>query len=146
MNKQISITNISQVGTVFVPVSDQDQALDFYISKLGFEKRVDALYAGGKRWIEIAPPQSGINIALVPIEEGRPSFDDRTHCAFLTKDIQADFEILRKRGVDIVDEQIGKIGTSRLGLISTEVIIKDPMPLQFSFRDPDGNRFLLVQP
>lgn len=146
MDNEISVTSISQVGTIFMPVSDQEQALDFYTNKLGFQKRVDVVYDGGIRWIEVAPPDSGINIALVSIDEGLSSFNDRTYCALLTKDIVSDFETLRKRGVDIVDEQIGKIGTSRLGLISTEVVIKDPVPPQFSFRDPDGNRFLLVQP
>ena len=34
-------TNITRVGTVIVPVSDQDQALEFYVGKLGFEVRID---------------------------------------------------------------------------------------------------------
>ena len=29
-------THITQVGTVIVPVSDQDRALEFYLGKLGF--------------------------------------------------------------------------------------------------------------
>lgn len=145
MDKKTNKIDIEQVGTVFVPVGDQDKALNFYINKLGFEKRVDASYSDGKRWIEVAPSNSDINIALVSNEEGNPSVDNQTYCAFSTKDIEADFETLKNRGVNIVDEQIGRKGTSRLGLISTEVTIKDPMPPQFSFRDPDGNRFLIVQ-
>lgn len=145
MDEEANKIKIEQAGTVFVPVSDQDKALDFYINKLGFEKRVDATYADGKRWIEVAPPKSDINIALVSNEEGNPSVDDQTHCAFSTKDIEADFETLKSRDVNIVDEQIGRKGTSRAGLISTEVTIKDPVPPQFSFRDPDGNRFLIVE-
>jgi len=31
-------TRITQVGTVMVPVSDQDQAISFFVEKLGFEK------------------------------------------------------------------------------------------------------------
>lgn len=99
MTTQVNMTHINQVGTVFVPVSDQDRALDFYIKKLGFEKRVDASYGGGKRWIEVDPPHSAINIALVPFEEGVPSFDDRTYCAFSTKDIESDFETLQTEGL-----------------------------------------------
>ncbi|HEX2467935.1 MAG TPA: VOC family protein [Solirubrobacterales bacterium] len=34
-------THITHVGTVIVPVSDQDRALAFYVDKLGFEKRLD---------------------------------------------------------------------------------------------------------
>ena len=33
------MTHLTQIGTVFVPVSDQEQALAFYAEKLGFERR-----------------------------------------------------------------------------------------------------------
>jgi hypothetical protein len=33
-------THITAVGTVIIPVSDQDRALEFYVGKLGFEKRI----------------------------------------------------------------------------------------------------------
>jgi hypothetical protein len=34
---------------------------------------------------------------------------------------------------------------SRPGLVSTDVTVADTTPAQLIFRDPDGNRFLLVQ-
>jgi catechol 2,3-dioxygenase-like lactoylglutathione lyase family enzyme len=49
------MTRISGVGTVGVPVTDQDRALEFYLGTLGFEKRMDAPFGGGMRWIEVAP-------------------------------------------------------------------------------------------
>jgi hypothetical protein len=64
-------TCITQIATVFVPVSNQDQALEFYLDKLGFEKRVDFTYGGIHRWIEVAPPGSTNSIALVPPSEGK---------------------------------------------------------------------------
>jgi catechol 2,3-dioxygenase-like lactoylglutathione lyase family enzyme len=140
-----SATNISQVGTVFVPVVDQERSLRFYVDKLGFEKRVDFVYGGAHRWIEVAPPGSAIAIALVPATEGAPMAGDQAHCAFATTDIEADHDTLRSRGVD-VDEGIGRAGTSRPGLLSIDVTVADPMPPQFFFRDPDGNRFLIVEP
>jgi catechol 2,3-dioxygenase-like lactoylglutathione lyase family enzyme len=140
-----SATNISQVGTVFVPVVDQERSLRFYVDKLGFEKRVDFVYGGSHRWIEVAPPGSAIAIALVPATEGAPFAGDQAHCAFATTDIEADHDTLRSRGVD-VDEGIGRAGTSRTGLLSIDVTVADPMPPQFFFRDPDGNRFLIVEP
>jgi hypothetical protein len=45
-------THITQVGTVMVPVSDQDRALAFYVETLGFEKRGDIPYGDGDRWLE----------------------------------------------------------------------------------------------
>ena len=138
-------TNITQVGTVFVPVADQERALRFYVDKLGFEKRGDYVYGGSHRWIEVAPPGSAIAIALVPPTEGTPTGGDAARCAFATTDIDADHAALRGSGVH-VDTDIGRDGTSRPGLVSTDVTVADPVPPQFFFRDPDGNRFLIVQP
>jgi catechol 2,3-dioxygenase-like lactoylglutathione lyase family enzyme len=138
-------TRIGQVGTVFVPVADQDRALEFYLDKLGFEKRADFPYGEGSRWIEVAPPGSMIAIALVPPSEGESARSDEAHCAFATEDIEADHATLRASGVD-VDAEIARTGKRRSGLISTEVSVGDPVPPQFFFRDPDGNRFLIVEP
>ena len=49
-------TFIHQVGTIGIPVADQDRALAFYLEKLGFEKRIDVPYGKGERWVEVAPP------------------------------------------------------------------------------------------
>jgi catechol 2,3-dioxygenase-like lactoylglutathione lyase family enzyme len=45
-----------------------------------------------------------------------------------------------------VDAEIARTGKRRSGLISVEATVPDPVPSQFFFRDPDGNRFLIVQP
>ena len=53
MNEE-SNTTITDLRTVGVPVTDQDRALAFYVEKLRFEKRLDALAsssaAAGSRW------------------------------------------------------------------------------------------------
>jgi len=144
MLENANSTGISQVATVFVPVADQDQALAFYLQKLGFEKRVDFEYGGGRRWIEVAPPGSVMALALVPSSEGKPAGGDQTYCAFTTKDVGADHATLRGRGV-VVDAEIGRKGTPRPGLVSAELAVAGPVPPQFFFRDIDGNRFLIVE-
>jgi len=138
-------TRITQVGTVFVPVADQDKALEFYQGKLGFEKRVDFIYGKELRWIEVAPPGSVNTIALVPAGEGNSVRSDAARCAFATEDIEADHASLRDSGVD-VDKEIATKGNSRPGLLSIEVSVGNPVPPQFFFRDIDGNRFLIVEP
>jgi catechol 2,3-dioxygenase-like lactoylglutathione lyase family enzyme len=145
MTDTANTTRISQVGTVFVPVADQDRALEFYLDKLGFEKRADFPFGEGNRWIEVAPPGSAIAIALVPPGEGRSAGGDETHCAFATEDIEADHATLRARSVD-VDAEIARTGKRRAGLVSLDASVGDPVPPQFFFRDPDGNRFLIVEP
>jgi catechol 2,3-dioxygenase-like lactoylglutathione lyase family enzyme len=122
-------TRITQVGTVIVPVSDQDRALEFYLGKLGFEKRADTPFGRGERWVEVAPPGGATTLALIPPREGEPTGID-THVAFTTEDIDADHADMRARGVD-ADEEIMRMG--------------DPVPPMFFFRDGDGNRFFIVQ-
>jgi len=99
---------------VFVPVADQDRALEFYLDKLGFEKRADFPYGEGGRWIEVAPPGAANTISLVPPSEGVSAGGDETHCAFATEDIEADRATLRARGVD-VDAEIARTGKRKAG-------------------------------
>src|SRR5262249_56354343 len=72
MNQQ-TVTRITHVHTVGVPVTEQERALEFYVCKLGFEKRMDASFGPGQRWIEVAPPGAMTTIALVPTREGVPA-------------------------------------------------------------------------
>jgi len=119
-------TQITQVGTIGVPVADQDRALAFYVEKLGFEKRIDFPYGKGERWVEVAPPGSATTIALVRAREGNPAGID-TQVRFTTRDAEADHTELRGRGVDADGE-----------------VMRYPVPM-FGFRDPDGNRFVTVE-
>jgi catechol 2,3-dioxygenase-like lactoylglutathione lyase family enzyme len=145
MDDTAKATRIRQVATVFAPVADQDRALEFYLDKLGFEKRGDFPYGEGSRWVEVAPSGSTMAIALVPPSEGQSAGRDEAICALTSEDIEADHATLRAAGVE-VDEEVSRTGKHRPGLISLDVTIADPVPPQFFFRDPDGNRFLIVEP
>jgi catechol 2,3-dioxygenase-like lactoylglutathione lyase family enzyme len=140
-----SRTRISQVGTVFVPVVDQDRALEFYVDKLGFEKRGDFPYGEGSRWVEVAPRGSAIAIALVPPSEGGTPGGDKTHCALATENIDADHARLRARGVE-VDAEVARDGRARHLLFDADREMRNAtVPPMFFFRDVDGNRFLIVE-
>ena len=122
-------TNITEVGTVIVPVSDQDRALEFYTDKLGFETRTDVAYGDGNRWVEVAPAGAATTVALIPPREGDP-VGVETRIGFTTADVDADHADLKARGVDVDDEVM------RMG---------DPVPPMFFLRDQDGNSALVVQ-
>jgi catechol 2,3-dioxygenase-like lactoylglutathione lyase family enzyme len=55
MSEGTRATTVTQVGTVMLPVADQDRAIEFYTEKLGFEKRADTPFGNGDRWVEVAP-------------------------------------------------------------------------------------------
>ena len=114
-------TRITGVGTVAVPVTDQDRALDFYVGQLGFEKRRDMPFGEG-RWIEVAPPGATTTIALVP--PGVPA-----GIRLMTEDAGTDHADLRSRGVDT----------------DAEVLRFPDAPAMFAVRDPDGNTLILVE-
>jgi len=122
-------SHITQVGTVMVPVSDQDRAVEFYVDKLGFEKRTDIAYGEGERWVEVAPPGSATTIALVPPREGE-SAGIETRVGFTTENADADHASLRAKGVE-VDAEVMRMG--------------GPVPPMFFFRDQDDNRFMAVE-
>jgi predicted enzyme related to lactoylglutathione lyase len=124
-----STTRISEVGTVFVPVSDQERALEFYVGTLGFENRRDATFGSDLRWIEVAPAGATTTIALAPSPPGSPVGID-TGIRLSTEDAEADHAHLLASGVD-VDVEIMRWG--------------GPVPPMFTFRDPDGNTLYVVE-
>ena len=63
-------THISQIGTVVVPVTDQERAIGFYVDTLGFEKRTDVPFGNGYRWVEVAPAGVGEAVAVAARGDG----------------------------------------------------------------------------
>ena len=122
----MSPTQITHARTVVLPVSDQDRARAFFTDALGFEVRIDAEFRPGERWIEVAPPGAQTTIALTPsAEAGRGGAE----VSFATRDADADHAALLEHGVDA----------------DPEVIRMGDVPAMFTFRDPDGNRFRMVE-
>jgi len=119
-------THITDVGTVGIPVADQERALTFYRDTLGFEVRMDGTFGEGMRWIEVAPPGATTSLALAKAGDGLPAGVD-TGVRLSTADARADHSALRDLGVDVDAE-----------------IIPFPVPM-FTFRDPDGNRLYVVE-
>jgi uncharacterized glyoxalase superfamily protein PhnB len=125
-------------------VHDQDEALDFYTKKLGFEVRSDVTVPelGNFRWLTVSPPgQDDVAITLMAIP-GPPVMDEATAAqvrelmakgfagtVFLTTDdAKASYEELRARGVEFTEEPEER-----------------PYGIDSGFRDPSGNSFRLTQ-
>ena len=94
-------TRISKLGTVVVPVSDQDRAIEFYVETLGFEKRTDVPFGNGYRWVEVAPADAVTTIAIVPPPPSKPTGNVETGIGLQTDDIDADHADLKTRGVNV---------------------------------------------
>jgi lactoylglutathione lyase len=120
-------TRITGVRTIGVPVRDQDKALEYYTGTLGFTKRLDVRMSGSSRWIEVAPEDAPISIALVQAKDGIAAGVE-TGVRFTTADADAVHAELRAAGVDV-----------------DEVLRWPGVPAMFAFRDQDGNRMEIVE-
>jgi predicted enzyme related to lactoylglutathione lyase len=119
-------THLTQVGTVGIPVTDQDRALEFYVGKLGFEKKLDTSYGAGERWVAVAPPAGTTTLALVKAPRGEHVGID-TQIRLMTDNAEATHATLKAAGVKTDAE-----------------ILRRPIPM-FGFKDPDGNRLVVVE-
>ena len=61
---------VNKIATVVIPVSDQDRVIEFYVEKLGFEKRVDVPFAEGMRWVEVGLGERRRHSRLGEIDTG----------------------------------------------------------------------------
>ena len=123
------MAQITQVGRVMVPVSDQDAAIAFYTDTLGFSLIADVPFGEGDRWVEVAPPGGGASIALVP-PRGEYQPGRMTGIALESPDPRADHAEMQAKGVDVDGELMGGDGT---------------VPLLFFFRDHDRNQLMIVE-
>lgn len=122
-------TRVNKIATVVVPVADQDRAIQFYTTKLGFQTRIDVPFGNGYRWVEVAPGDAETTIALAPPPEGKPAGNRETGISLHTDDIDAYHAELGAGGVD-VDPEVSRMG--------------DPVPPLFWLRDPEGNSLMVV--
>jgi lactoylglutathione lyase len=120
-------TTISDVRTVGITVADQDAAIDFYVGTLGFEKRLDAPMSETTRWIEVAAPGASTSIALSAAAADADVGVD-TGIRFTVPDAEAERAAMQERGVTV-----------------GELLRRDGVPPMYTFDDPDGNRFYVVE-
>jgi catechol 2,3-dioxygenase-like lactoylglutathione lyase family enzyme len=123
-------------------VLDQDEALDFYVGKLGLEVNTDA-DLGFMRWLTVNVPGEPDREILLE-RPGPPALDDSTAeqvrelvskgatggwIGFTTDDVRKTYEDLRAKGVEFTQEPVEQSYGIDIGL-----------------RDPFGNAIRILQP
>lgn len=127
-----------QVAGVYV--RDQDEALAFYVDKLGFRVHTD-VRNGTYRWLTVQhPEQDSFQLSL--LTPGPPVHDEATTQALRTivakgamptlvlavEDCRATYDRLRAQGVEFTQEPVDRYGTVDAG-----------------FRDPSGNGWKMIE-
>lgn len=132
---------LDSISISHVFVNDQDEALDFYVGKLGLEKGEDQ-NLGFMRWLTVRVPGDASREILLE-KPGPPGMDpksaDQTReliakgasgfaVGFTTRDAKKTYETLKARGVEISDE-----------------LTEHDYGTDFGLRDPFGNHIRIVQ-
>lgn len=126
MSASRSHTTITDIGTVGIPVSDQDKALEFFTETLGFDKRLDLRAGENFRWVTVAAPGAAVSVALIGSAGGGLGQD--TGIRFMVPDAEAEHTAMRERGIEV-----------------GELLRWPGVPPMYEFKDPDGNRFEIVE-
>ena len=117
---------ITHVKFVSVPTSDQDRALEFWTAKVGFTLMTDQPFSDEQRWIELQVGSSDTRLVLFTPEGQKDRIGSFFNGALACDDVEATHRQLSGRGVDFD----GPPQRQPWGTFAT-------------FRDPDGNRFVL---
>jgi catechol 2,3-dioxygenase-like lactoylglutathione lyase family enzyme len=141
-----------KLEVVVIPVADVDRAKSFY-SNLGW--RLDADFAGGDGWrvVQFTPPGSGCSVIFGKnVTAAAPGSARGLY--LIVSDIEAAREELLGRGVD-VSEVFHDAGDAHAGadepFLFGRLRVSGPDPERrsyrsyTSFRDPDGNGWLLQE-
>jgi catechol 2,3-dioxygenase-like lactoylglutathione lyase family enzyme len=128
------------IDVVGIYVQDQDEALAFYVDKLGFRVHTDARN-GDYRWLTVQhPEQPSFQLGL--FAPGPPMHDAATASTLnamvakgampplvmVVEDCRAAYDRMRAAGVEFVQEPVARYGTVDAG-----------------FRDPSGNGWKMIQ-
>jgi catechol 2,3-dioxygenase-like lactoylglutathione lyase family enzyme len=116
---------ITHIKFVSIPTTDQDRALAFYTGKLGFKVVTDQPFSETQRWIELRIGSSETRFVLFSMDGGaKPGgpFNGSLACDH----VERTYEELKGRGVEFS-------GPPK----------KEPWGTYTTFKDPDGNEFVL---
>jgi catechol 2,3-dioxygenase-like lactoylglutathione lyase family enzyme len=132
---------LKTINVSHVWVLDQDQALDFYVGKLGLEVKQD-IPLGFMRWLTVGVPGDTTHEILLEMP-GPPSMDESSAqqirelvtkgasgfaAGFTTDDIKKTYETLLAKDVEFTQEPVERFYGTDIGL-----------------RDPFGNHIRITQ-
>ncbi|HWT12320.1 MAG TPA: VOC family protein [Allosphingosinicella sp.] len=117
---------ITHVKFVSIPTRDQDRALEFWTGKVGFTLMTDQPFSDSQRWIELKVASSDTRLVLFTPEGQEERIGSFFNGALACDDVEATWRQLSERGVQF--ESPPK---------------KQPWGTFATFRDPEGNQFVL---
>jgi predicted enzyme related to lactoylglutathione lyase len=120
---------ITQLKFVGIPTRDQTRALKFYTEQLGFEVSTDQPFDDKQRWIELRIANAATRVVLFTPEGHESRIGTFFNGAFACDNVEKTYDALVARGVEF-----------------TSAPKKEPWGTFATFKDPDGNQFVLSSP
>jgi catechol 2,3-dioxygenase-like lactoylglutathione lyase family enzyme len=134
---------IQKLSHVTLFVSNQDEAKDFYVNKLGFEVRTDHTMDNGFRWLTVgARQQPDVEIVLMEPQPGQLLDEEAAQAVrmllkkgvlgggvFQVDDCRKTYEELKQKGVQFA-------GAPEERFYGVEAIMKDGVGNWFSMTQP----------
>jgi predicted enzyme related to lactoylglutathione lyase len=117
----------AKITHVALVVKNQDEAVEFYTKKVGFEKKADYNPPAGERWVTVGP--KGQDLELVLLQAGKTGVNSSsTHITMSVDDCKKASANLKTQGVQFEQEPL-----------------EHPYGVSAIFADPDGNSFQINQ-
>jgi catechol 2,3-dioxygenase-like lactoylglutathione lyase family enzyme len=100
-----------RIGHITILVKDFDEALAFYVGKLGFKKKENTKFWGDMRWVTVTPPDQPdfeFTFVLADTDEKKAALGkqagDHVFMTLKTDDCKRDYQTLKERGVTFYGE------------------------------------------
>ena len=99
-----------RIATVVLVVRDYDEAIAWYVEKLGFSLHQDVDLGEGKRWVLVGPQGEGARLLLAQAKDERElsrvgdQTGGRVFLFLETDDFDRDHRAMRERGVTFSEE------------------------------------------
>ena len=120
-------TSSAAIAVISIPVASPAQARTFYVDKLGFELVRDDNSLPGIHWVQVRPTGSPTSLSLVDWFDTMPAGSMRG-LVFTVDDLDETYRTLTAEGVQFDNPPT-----------------RQPWALEATFRDPDGNQFVIQQ-
>jgi predicted enzyme related to lactoylglutathione lyase len=117
---------ITQIKFVSVPCTDQDRALDFFTTKLGFKVATDQAMGPGQRWIELKIGSADTKLVLNTAPGDETRIGSVMPLSLQCDNVPRTVDELKAKGVEFAQD------------LKTE-----PWGSFAIVKDPDGNQFVI---